>query len=104
VKQSFETRITTLDLHGRPVVVLEKENLINQYNRALFQVSYTYNTTSIYRKPLSIAGALFVTFVALMFLSRFSLTILPVRLLFYQHVFSLTKVSFSRRNRNNVCC
>jgi len=79
MKQTVENRITTLDVSGRPVILLERNNVVNEHNSQYLQVSYTFNTTATFRKPLSIAGGLFVVFVALMAMSRFRLSILPVR-------------------------
>jgi oligosaccharyltransferase complex subunit alpha (ribophorin I) len=77
VKQSVERLVTYLDVTGRHVVVLEKNNLVNEMNRQFFQVTFSFSSTSIYREPLLLAGGFFVVFLALIFVSRFNYSIAP---------------------------
>jgi oligosaccharyltransferase complex subunit alpha (ribophorin I) len=77
VKESREVKITYLTWNGRPVVVLEKTNLVNELNKQFFQVTYTFNSTDAYRQPLLLVGFLFAVFMVLLVLSRFNPSILP---------------------------
>jgi oligosaccharyltransferase complex subunit alpha (ribophorin I) len=77
VKESRENKITYLTWNGRPVVILEKTNLINEMNKQYFQVTYKFSSTDAYRQPLLLVGFLFAVFFALIVLSRFNPSILP---------------------------
>ncbi|PKA60645.1 Dolichyl-diphosphooligosaccharide--protein glycosyltransferase subunit 1A [Apostasia shenzhenica] len=59
-KQWQETKYLHLDLVGRPVVVLEKTNVVPEHN-IYFQVYYSFNNLSLLREPLMlILGFLFL--------------------------------------------
>ncbi|XWS20825.1 hypothetical protein CRYUN_Cryun30bG0002300 [Craigia yunnanensis] len=63
VKQWQETKISHLDIDGRPVVVLEKTNVVPEHNQ-YFQVYYKFNTLSMLREPLMLILGFFFLFVA----------------------------------------
>jgi oligosaccharyltransferase complex subunit alpha (ribophorin I) len=76
-KQGRDIVKTYLDTTGRPVVVLEKFNVVNEHRQA-FQISYHFPSGTLWREPLLlIAGymALFLVFIAY---NRFELPIKPV--------------------------
>ncbi|MED6179647.1 Dolichyl-diphosphooligosaccharide--protein glycosyltransferase subunit 1A [Stylosanthes scabra] len=63
VKQWQETKFSHLDLVGRPVVVLEKNNVVPEHNE-YFQVYYKFNSLSMLREPLMLIFGFFSLFVA----------------------------------------
>ncbi|XP_038715211.1 dolichyl-diphosphooligosaccharide--protein glycosyltransferase subunit 1A [Tripterygium wilfordii] len=63
VKQSEEAKLSHLDIVGRPVVVLEKTNVVPEHNQ-YFQVYYGFNTLSMLREPLMLISGFFLLFVA----------------------------------------
>ncbi|KAJ1397719.1 Ribophorin I [Sesbania bispinosa] len=63
VKQSQETKFSHLDVVGRPVVVLEKNNVVPEHNEH-FQVYYKFNSLSMLREPLMLISGFFFLFVA----------------------------------------
>lgn len=63
VKQSQETKFSHLDIAGRPVVVLEKNNVVPEHN-VHFQVYYKFNSLSMLREPLMLISGFFFLFVA----------------------------------------
>ncbi|KAB2096371.1 hypothetical protein ES319_A01G103900v1 [Gossypium barbadense] len=62
MKQCQETKISHLDIVGRPVVVLEKTNLVPEHNQ-YFQVYYKFNRLSMLREPLMLISGIFLFFV-----------------------------------------
>ncbi|KAM7252988.1 hypothetical protein ACFE04_025606 [Oxalis oulophora] len=62
VKQSLETKISHLDIVGRPVVVLEKKNSVPEHNQS-FQVYYKFSVLSMLREPLMLISGFFFLFV-----------------------------------------
>ncbi|GAB4828454.1 Dolichyl-diphosphooligosaccharide--protein glycosyltransferase subunit 1A [Ancistrocladus abbreviatus] len=63
VKQWQETKVSHLDLTGRPVVVLEKNSVVPEHNQH-FQVYYRFNSLSLFREPLMLISGFFFLFVA----------------------------------------
>ncbi|KAK9271402.1 hypothetical protein L1049_026992 [Liquidambar formosana] len=63
VKQWQETKFSHLDTVGRPVVVLEKTNVVVEHNQH-FQVYYKFNNLSLLREPLMLISGFFFLFVA----------------------------------------
>lgn len=63
VKQWQETKLSHLDIGGRPVVVLEKNNVVPEHNEH-FQVYYKFNSLSMLREPLMLISGFFFLFVA----------------------------------------
>ncbi|MED6183562.1 Dolichyl-diphosphooligosaccharide--protein glycosyltransferase subunit 1A [Stylosanthes scabra] len=63
VKQRKESKFSHLDLVGRPVVVLEKNNVVPEHNE-YFQVYYKFNSLSMLREPLMLIFGFFSLFVA----------------------------------------
>lgn len=63
VKQLQETKISHLDVAGRPVVVLEKSNVVPEHNQ-YFQVYYKFNSLALLREPLMLISGFFFLFVA----------------------------------------
>ncbi|MCL7044242.1 hypothetical protein MKW94_002497 [Papaver nudicaule] len=59
VKQQEEVKYSNLDIVGRPVVLLEKTNVVPEHNQ-YFQVYYRFNSLSLLMEPLMlICGFLF---------------------------------------------
>ncbi|KAI3892286.1 hypothetical protein MKX03_030688 [Papaver bracteatum] len=60
VKQQEEVKYSNLDILGRPVVLLEKTNVVPEHNQ-YFQVYYRFNSLSLLMEPLMlICGFLFL--------------------------------------------
>ncbi|KAK8571203.1 hypothetical protein V6N13_103332 [Hibiscus sabdariffa] len=63
VEQLRETKISHLDIDGRPVVVLKKINVVPEHNQ-YFQVYYRFSKLSMLREPLMLISGFFFFFVA----------------------------------------
>nr|XP_043631605.1 dolichyl-diphosphooligosaccharide--protein glycosyltransferase subunit 1B [Erigeron canadensis] len=63
VERSAETKYTYLDIVGRPVVVLEKENIVPEHN-SLFQVYYDFHPMFMLAEPMMLISVFFFLFVA----------------------------------------
>lgn len=63
VKQWHETKFSHLDIVGRPVIVLEKTNVVPEHNQ-YFQVYYKFSSLSMFREPLMLISGFFFLFVA----------------------------------------
>ncbi|TYI39678.1 hypothetical protein ES332_A02G111200v1 [Gossypium tomentosum] len=63
VEKWQETKISHLDIDGRPVVVLKKTNVVPQHNQ-FFQVYYHFSQLSMLREPLMLISGFFFFFVA----------------------------------------
>ncbi|GAV65847.1 Ribophorin_I domain-containing protein [Cephalotus follicularis] len=74
LKQRQETKISHLDLVGRPVHVLEKTNVVPEHNQ-YFQVYYKFNKLSMLREPLMLISGFFFLFVACIVYTHADLTI-----------------------------
>ncbi|KAG9445615.1 hypothetical protein H6P81_011743 [Aristolochia fimbriata] len=62
VEQHFETSYSYLDIVGRTVVVLEKDNVVPEHNVA-FQVYYKFNKIFMLAEPLMLISAFFFLFI-----------------------------------------
>ncbi|KAL5557686.1 hypothetical protein UlMin_033897 [Ulmus minor] len=62
VKQWQETKISHLDIAGRPVVVLEKNNVVPEHNQ-YFQVYYKFNSLAMLWEPLLLISGFFFLFI-----------------------------------------
>jgi len=62
VEQHLETKYSYLDIVGRTVVVLEKNNVVPDHNSP-FQVYYTFNQVFMLAEPLMLASVFFLLFV-----------------------------------------
>lgn len=67
--QSSATHFTYLDTFGRPVIVLEKKNVISEHNKML-RVQYSFGTLGMLREPFLLVSAFFLFFVAIMLYYR----------------------------------
>ncbi|XP_057469057.1 dolichyl-diphosphooligosaccharide--protein glycosyltransferase subunit 1A-like [Actinidia eriantha] len=74
VKQWHETKFSHLDMVGRPVVVLEKMNVVQEHNQQ-FQVYYKFNNLSLLREPLMLISGFFFLFIACIVYMHADLTI-----------------------------
>ncbi|KAL6996000.1 Dolichyl-diphosphooligosaccharide--protein glycosyltransferase subunit 1A [Sarracenia purpurea var. burkii] len=74
VKQWHETKFSHLDMVGRPVVVLEKTNVIQEHNQ-YFQVHYKFNNFSLLREPLMLISGFLFLFIACIVYTHADLTI-----------------------------
>ncbi|XP_057518097.1 dolichyl-diphosphooligosaccharide--protein glycosyltransferase subunit 1A isoform X2 [Amaranthus tricolor] len=63
VEQWQETKVSHLDISGRPVIVLRKVNAVPEHNQN-FQVYYKFNCLSLLREPLMLILGFFSLFVA----------------------------------------
>ncbi|KAK6160854.1 hypothetical protein DH2020_004235 [Rehmannia glutinosa] len=63
VKQSQETKFSHLDMFGRPVIVLEKTNVVPEHNQ-YFQVYYRFSNLSLLTEPSMLIFGFFLFFVA----------------------------------------
>ncbi|KAJ4977601.1 hypothetical protein NE237_008381 [Protea cynaroides] len=63
VKDHLETKYSYLDVVGRTVVVLEKENVVPEHNSP-FQVYYDFNPIFMLAEPLMLTSAFFLFFIA----------------------------------------
>lgn len=63
VEQAEETKISHLDITGRPVIVLQKKNAVPEHNQH-FQVYYKFSNISLLREPLMLVSGFFFLFVA----------------------------------------
>ncbi|XAR61514.1 Dolichyl-diphosphooligosaccharide--protein glycotransferase [Bertholletia excelsa] len=63
VKQWHEIKFSHLDMIGRPVLVLEKTNVVPEHNQH-FQVYYKFNSLSLLREPLMLISGFFFLFIA----------------------------------------
>ncbi|KAJ8467928.1 hypothetical protein OPV22_030480 [Ensete ventricosum] len=62
-KQGEEIKYSHLDIVGRPVVVLEKSNVVPEHN-LYFQVYYHFNNLSLLGEPMMLISGFFLLFVA----------------------------------------
>ncbi|KAG5542732.1 hypothetical protein RHGRI_015745 [Rhododendron griersonianum] len=74
VKQWHETKFSHLDIDGRPVVVLEKTNVVQEHSQ-YFQVYYKFNNVSLLREPLMLIFGFFFMFIACIVYVHADLTI-----------------------------
>ncbi|KAK0576186.1 hypothetical protein LWI29_013420 [Acer saccharum] len=58
IEQSQETKVSHLDIAGRPVAVLQKTNVVPELNQ-YFQVHYKFNSLSMLREPLMLIVGFF---------------------------------------------
>lgn len=72
---SADTHFTYLDTVGRPVLVLNKRNLVPGEHNKYFQVAYTFSRTSMLQEPLLLIGAFFFFFFFIMIYVRLDLNI-----------------------------
>ncbi|KAL6178789.1 hypothetical protein ACLB2K_050307 [Fragaria x ananassa] len=63
LKESKETKFSHLDIAGRPVVVLEKTNVVPEHNQK-FQVYYKFNSLAMLMEPLMLISGFLFLFVA----------------------------------------
>ncbi|GMY28953.1 dolichyl-diphosphooligosaccharide--protein glycosyltransferase subunit 1A-like [Fagus crenata] len=63
VKQWQETKFSHLDIVGRPVTVLEKNNVVPEHNQH-FQVYYKFISLSMLMEPLMLISGIFLLFVS----------------------------------------
>lgn len=74
VKQWHETKFSHLDMDGRPVVVLDRTNVVQEHNQH-FQVYYKFNNVSLLREPLMLIFGFFFLFIACIVYVHADLTI-----------------------------
>ncbi|XP_027903980.1 dolichyl-diphosphooligosaccharide--protein glycosyltransferase subunit 1A [Vigna unguiculata] len=74
VKEWQETKISHLDIVGRPVVVLEKNNVVPEHNEH-FQVYYKFNSLSMLREPFMLISGFFFLFIACIVYSHADISI-----------------------------
>lgn len=74
-RKKNELHYTYLDTTGRPVVVINKKNAVDNHIQD-FQIKYTYNKNVLISKPLLLVAAFFIVFLVVIFIVRvdFSIT------------------------------
>jgi len=77
--ESFGRSYSYLDSVGKPTVIVEKNNLVDE-QFSDFQVSYEFSNMTYLRKPLLLSAAVLSAFLATMFAMRTDLSIAAVRL------------------------
>lgn len=82
--QGSDLHFTYLDTQGRPVVVLNKKNVVAEHNQ-FFQVTYHFSRLSMLQEPLLLIGAYFLFFVFAMLYVRFNLSITKESTLLAEH-------------------
>ena len=68
-RESHAIHKTYLDTIGRPLIVLDKFNVINDHSKDI-QISYAYNSFELMRKPLTVSKYLLGAFLLSMVYSR----------------------------------
>jgi oligosaccharyltransferase complex subunit alpha (ribophorin I) len=69
VKQSQEIKYSHLDIAGRPVVVLEKDNVVPDHNQNI-QVYYKFSNIHLLSEPLMLISGFFVLFITCIIYTR----------------------------------
>ncbi|KAL1190034.1 Dolichyl-diphosphooligosaccharide--protein glycosyltransferase subunit 1A [Cardamine amara subsp. amara] len=69
VKQSQEIKYSHLDIAGRPVVVLEKNNVVPDHNQYI-QVYYKFSNINLLSEPLMLISGFFVLFITCIIYTR----------------------------------
>ncbi|XP_010416555.1 PREDICTED: dolichyl-diphosphooligosaccharide--protein glycosyltransferase subunit 1A [Camelina sativa] len=69
VKQSREIKYSHLDIAGRPVVVLEKDNVVPDHNQHI-QVYYKFSNINLLSEPLMLISGFFVLFITCIIYTR----------------------------------
>ncbi|CAN8234440.1 unnamed protein product [Cochlearia groenlandica] len=69
VKQSQEIKYSHLDIAGRPVVVLEKNNVVPDHNQNI-QVYYKFSNINLLSEPLMLISGFFVLFITCIIYTR----------------------------------
>lgn len=64
VKKAHETKMSHLDIPGRPTVVLEKTNVVLPEHNQHFQVYYKFSSLSLLMKPMMLIFGFFSLFIA----------------------------------------
>lgn len=76
--QSKDTHYTYLDTSGRPVVIVQKKNIISDHNRN-FQVTYKFSQMSLFQEPFLLIVAFFLFFLFIMVYMRLEFNIGPTK-------------------------
>ncbi|KAJ0255942.1 Dolichyl-diphosphooligosaccharide--protein glycosyltransferase subunit 1A [Hirschfeldia incana] len=69
IKQSHEIKYSHLDIAGRPVVVLEKDNVVPDHNQNI-QVYYKFSNINLLSEPLMLITGFFVLFITCIIYTR----------------------------------
>lgn len=73
-RESDELHSTYLDTSGRPVVVMRKQNLVEQHIQD-FEVHYTFQRMLLLREPLLVVGAFYLLFLVVIVYVRLDFSI-----------------------------
>ncbi|CAA0337855.1 unnamed protein product [Arabidopsis thaliana] len=74
VKQSQEIKYSHLDIAGRPVVVLEKNNVVPDHNQHI-QVYYKFSNINLLSEPLMLISGFFILFITCIIYTRADISI-----------------------------
>ncbi|KAI4320905.1 hypothetical protein MLD38_034338 [Melastoma candidum] len=69
-----ETKFSHLDVVGRPVIVLQKTNVVPEYNQ-YFQVYYKFSSISMLREPMMLISGFVLFFVACIIYTHLDMSI-----------------------------
>uniref|UniRef100_A0A914P7A3 Dolichyl-diphosphooligosaccharide--protein glycosyltransferase subunit 1 n=1 Tax=Panagrolaimus davidi TaxID=227884 RepID=A0A914P7A3_9BILA len=67
---------TYLDIVGRPVITLEKNNLV-EYHSQPFTIYYEFTSMSMFREPILVIGALMLIYCVFIVFNRLDFSIVP---------------------------
>lgn len=71
-EDSRDLHFSTLDYIGRPVVVIKKSNVFSPEHSQIFQISYTFETASLFIEPIYVIAVVFACFLTAIGFARFS--------------------------------
>jgi len=74
--ESRDVHFTYLDTYGRPVLSLNKKNVVAEHNQYI-QITYRFSSSTMLQEPLLLIGAYFLFFIFVLFLVRLNLNINP---------------------------
>jgi len=74
--QDHDKHFTYLDTVGRPVLILQKNNIVGAHNQ-YFQVTYSFSKFTMLREPFLLIAAFFIFFFIVMIYVRLDLSITP---------------------------
>jgi oligosaccharyltransferase complex subunit alpha (ribophorin I) len=76
--KSSDTHYTYLDTSGRPVLIVNKKNIVAEHNRN-FQVTYRFSQMSLFQEPFLLIVAFFLFFLFIMVYVRLEFNIGPTK-------------------------
>jgi len=74
IESSTGSHMTYLDIFGRPVLILKKNNVVNEHHQ-YFQIAYNFSQVSMLLEPFLLVGGYSVILISLIIIRRFDLSI-----------------------------